>query len=195
MRRAASLILLALIAMALPAASLGATPEPGSGAVIVVEDFAFTPNDVEIVVGQTVTWTLGADPEQHTVTPANGAAFEGSGQLFTGDRYTVRFDAPGAFDYLCTLHPFMTGTVTVLAADPSAAVVSPSTAPSATSAGESPPAGPSSDVPAASPPGADRVEAGASGPRLAALAALAVLAVLAVAAVGSLAVRRGRHRA
>lgn len=191
MRRAVSLILLALVAMALPAASLGATPEPGSGAVVVVEDFAFTPNDVKVVVGQTVTWMVGADPEQHTVTPADGAAFEDSGQLFTGDTYAVRFDAPGAFDYLCTLHPFMTGTVTVLAAGPSAVGVSPSAAPSAPSAGASPSAGPSSDVPAASPGIADPVDAGASGPPI---AVLAVLAILAVAVVGSVAVWRGRRR-
>ncbi len=182
------MVLLAVAVVALPAVALGASPEAGSGgAAILIEDFAFTPADVEVAVGQTVTWTVGADPEQHTVTPADGAAFEDSGQLFTGDTYAVRFDAPGAFDFLCTLHPFMTGTVTVVAAEasPSAGVV-PSGSAVASAAVPSTVAVAATATPAVVEPG----DAGASGAPVGPLVVIALL--LGLAAVGAIAAWRRR---
>lgn len=103
--------------------------EPGD-AVVAVEDFAFTPATVTVVAGGSVTWEARRDPEQHTVTPTDDGAFAGSGSLFAGDDYTVRFDTPGRFAYICSFHPFMTGTVVVEAAvaSASAAVASASAA-------------------------------------------------------------------
>lgn len=37
----------------------------------------------------------------------------GSGSLDTGQSFAYRFDAVGPFDYRCTIHPSMTGSVTV----------------------------------------------------------------------------------
>ena len=112
-------------------------------------------------------------------------SFEDSGQLFPGDTYVVRFDAPGAYAYLCTLHPFMTGTVTVAPPAPSATVApTPSTPPSPGTASVGP-----SPAPAASPPAADPVGASADG-----LPVLAVVLAAAAAAgvVGGIA--SWRHR-
>ncbi|WP_205624178.1 plastocyanin/azurin family copper-binding protein [Amycolatopsis vancoresmycina] len=33
--------------------------------------------------------------------------------LQTGQSYQYTFSTPGTFEYLCTIHPFMTATVTV----------------------------------------------------------------------------------
>ena len=92
-----------------------ASPDPADGRVAAA-DFAFTPATVTIKAGASVTWSARKDPEQHTVTPEVAGSFEGSGPLFAGDDFTVRFDEPGTFAYACSFHPFMTGTVVVEAA-------------------------------------------------------------------------------
>jgi len=98
-----------------PAAAAVEAPE---SAAVLVEEYRYQPPAVTVAEGGTVTWTLGADPEQHTVTPRDATAFDDSGQLFAGDTYEVTFDRAGTYEYLCTLHPTMVGTVTV---EPSAA--------------------------------------------------------------------------
>lgn len=146
MRTLTSLAALVLIVgLASPAA--GAVPSPT--AAVLVQDFSFQPPAVSIVAGGSVTWTLGTDPEQHTVTPREAGAFEGSGQLFTGDTFTVTFEQPGTIEYFCTLHPAMVGTVEVSAP---AATATPAALPtqspaSSPAVGEPGPAGqPASDL-------------------------------------------------
>ncbi|HEY6057133.1 MAG TPA: plastocyanin/azurin family copper-binding protein [Candidatus Limnocylindrales bacterium] len=87
----------------------------GADASVLVEGFAFTPATVTVEVGDSVTWTMGSDPEQHTVTPDSGG-FTGSGVLETnGQRYVATFSKAGRFGYHCMFHPSMTGTVIVRA--------------------------------------------------------------------------------
>ena len=85
-----------------------------AGASVQIADMAFAPGEVTVSVGDTVTWTNTDDGIVHTVTSTTGA-FD-SGDLGDGESYSVTFTAPGTFAYLCTPHPFMTGTVTVVAA-------------------------------------------------------------------------------
>ena len=80
---------------------------------VAVQDFAFAPAIITITAGSAVSWEVRKDPEQHTVTPVQAGSFTASGQLFAGDDFTVRFTDPGRYDYVCSLHPFMTGTVVV----------------------------------------------------------------------------------
>jgi plastocyanin len=113
MRVGTSLAALALT-LGLASAAFGATP-PAETADVLVQNFSFQPPAVTIAAGGSVTWTVGPDPEQHTVTPREPGAFEGSGHLFTGDTFTVTFDQPGTVEYFCSLHPTMVGTVEVSA--------------------------------------------------------------------------------
>ena len=84
-------------------------PAPGSGDVDIV-DLAFSPASLTVSTGATVSWVnSGALP--HTVT-ATDSSFD-SGFMFTGDSYSRTFSSAGTFNYLCTLHPEMTGTITV----------------------------------------------------------------------------------
>ena len=97
---------LAAIAMAAAAGSTLAADETVS-----MMDFEFDPATVTINVGDSVTWTNdGAVP--HTAT---GDDFD-TGLVNAGASDSVTFDEAGSFDYVCTLHPQMTGTVTVEAA-------------------------------------------------------------------------------
>jgi amicyanin len=127
-------LLAAIGALAL-AASLASTTRAANASVQIV-DMAFAPADVTVSVGDTVTWT-NADPMIHTVTSTTGA-FD-SGDLDQGESYSLTFTEAGTFAYLCTPHPFMTGTVTVVAAGvapgPSASAEIPNVAVPAPSAG------------------------------------------------------------
>ena len=36
-----------------------------------------------------------------------------SGALDTGEKYSFKFDKPGTYHFLCSIHPRMTGTIVV----------------------------------------------------------------------------------
>ena len=84
-----------------------AAPAP---VAVAITKFAYTPADLVVAPGATVTWT-NRDETPHTVTSADGAL--ASPALDTGDHWQRRFDAEGDYVYTCTLHPFMMGTVHV----------------------------------------------------------------------------------
>jgi hypothetical protein len=89
-----------------------------------INTWAFTPPDVTISAGDTVTWTnVGQQP--HTAT-ATGGQFD-TGNVGPGQSKAVTLSAPGTFAYQCTPHPWMKGTITVLAA--AAAPAAPPAAP------------------------------------------------------------------
>lgn len=96
----------------------GSTPGDAGGAPsdvdVAVLDRSFSPASLEVSAGSSVTWTNRSDRE-HTVTFRSGG---GSGEFGRGGTFTHTFDAPGTFDYLCAIHPEMTGTVTVAGAAP-----------------------------------------------------------------------------
>lgn len=77
---------------------------------VAIQNFAFSPATVTIKIGTTVTWT-NHDQDAHTVTAMSGLFH--SPTLNTGQSYHYTFTTPGRFDYLCTIHPFMTATVVV----------------------------------------------------------------------------------
>lgn len=203
MRPSRVLVALTLAGLALPAVAMASSHKPNlaDGAVL-VEAFAFAPSAVTIPTGASVTWTIGTDPEQHTVTPTDDSAFAGSGQLFTGDTFSVRFETAGAFGYLCTLHPFMTGTVTVVAAEspaptgatPTVAAVSPTIA-APTVAAVSPSAAAATTAPVSSA-SASSTPASSSGGSDSPVPAVALIAlILGGGVVALLLIRRRRPAA
>lgn len=110
---AGALVLLAASAVgALGAADAdeGGSAPVAAGEVAIV-DFAFSPEVVETSVGQGVSWT-NEDSAAHTVT-SDGDGPMGSGDLAGGESYEVAFDAAGTYEYICTIHPTMRGTVEV----------------------------------------------------------------------------------
>jgi plastocyanin len=98
--------------MAGQAPGAAAAPDaPVATDTVAIQNFAFSPATVTVKVGSTVTWT-NQDQDQHTVTAMNNGPFH-STPLNTGESYRYTFTTPGHFDYLCTIHPFMTATVVV----------------------------------------------------------------------------------
>ncbi|MDQ3413293.1 MAG: ScyD/ScyE family protein [Chloroflexota bacterium] len=98
-----------------PAITAEATPDLSektrTGAVAIdIKDFAFHPAEVRIPAGTVITWT-NSDVVAHTATAPDGAF--NSGNLNPGESFSFTFDTAGTFDYICTYHPFMKGTIVV----------------------------------------------------------------------------------
>ncbi len=95
------------------------TVRDASGAAVktdTIASFAFGPASLTVNVGDSVTWT-NTDTASHTATSVTTGVGEfDTGQIQTGQSKTVVFSTPGTFPYMCSNHPFMTGTVIVLGA-------------------------------------------------------------------------------
>ena len=87
-----------------------AVPAFAEDATVTIKNFDFMPMDVTVTAGSSVTWK-NLDEEPHTVTSLDGA-FR-SGALDGGQSFKFKFDKPGVYKYLCSIHPRMTATVTV----------------------------------------------------------------------------------
>ena len=86
------------------------SPPPPAGGDIQVIDFAYTPADLSVPVGTTLTW-VNTGVALHTVTDRAGR-FD-SGFMNIGDSFVRTFSEPGTYEYFCTIHPDMVGLVTV----------------------------------------------------------------------------------
>jgi plastocyanin len=73
--------------------------------------WGYAPGTRQVAPGTWVTWSNNGQDE-HTVTAVDGS-FD-SQTLEPSDGFSWYFDQPGAkFEYLCTLHPWMKGTIVV----------------------------------------------------------------------------------
>jgi len=109
-----------VLAASIMAACGGQSAEPTDGAgeptdgaaggeAISIIDFGYEPATLTVQAGQGITWTNdGAVP--HTVTFDEGPD---SSTLQPDATFEHTFDAPGEYDYVCTIHPAMRGVVNV----------------------------------------------------------------------------------
>lgn len=94
-----------------PSVTVGSgAPAAVAGDPVGIDNFAFAPATLTIHAGGTVTWT-NRDEEPHTVVAADGS-FHSPG-MGTGATYSHTFPSVGSFDYVCSIHPMMHGTVVV----------------------------------------------------------------------------------
>lgn len=82
---------------------------------VTIENYAFSPANITVKKGTTVTWTNN-DTVEHNVefdeTPASGDKV--GPMLAKGETYSFTFDTTGTFGYICSPHPYMKGVVTVV---------------------------------------------------------------------------------
>jgi plastocyanin len=96
-------------ALVMPAIfAAAATPAPTVD--LNIAKFAFAPKEITTAPGTKITWT-NRDDTPHTVT-SNDKSFASKG-LDTDDKFEHTFAREGDFNYICTVHPFMTGVVHV----------------------------------------------------------------------------------
>jgi YVTN family beta-propeller protein len=81
-----------------------------SGGKVSINNFMFTPEEITIAAGETVTWT-NDDGAPHGLEYPDGA--KGTNPLLPGASFSRRYDRPGTYDYACSVHPYMTGRVIV----------------------------------------------------------------------------------
>lgn len=105
-RHLAALMLAGIAAVAVTHAAMAAKAD----AVVTIRNFDFQPMAVTVPVGASVTWK-NLDGEPHTVTGLDGA-FR-SAALDENESFSFKFAKAGVYKYVCTIHPKMTGTVTV----------------------------------------------------------------------------------
>lgn len=87
----------------------------GKAAAVSEKNIQFSPKTLSVAKGATVTWT-NDDSVNHDVTKTGGPGpkfSSGSGNMAQGDTYKQKLTTPGTIQYQCTVHPGMTGTITV----------------------------------------------------------------------------------
>jgi YVTN family beta-propeller protein len=79
---------------------------------VAIRNFAFEPAQLTVKVGQTLTWQ-NDDGAPHGVVFKDGS--KGIDLLLPGKAFARSFDKPGVYEYACSVHPYMTARVTVVA--------------------------------------------------------------------------------
>ena len=109
----ASIMLGAVVGSALAAGVLFARAEDPSSTVS-IDNFTFSPKELKVKAGTTVTWT-NHDDIAHGIASSNNA-FAKSKVIDTDDSYSFKFTAPGTYQYFCYIHSQMVGSIIVEAA-------------------------------------------------------------------------------
>ena len=93
------------------AASSGTTANVPADTII-IKNFAFQPADLTVSPGTKVTVT-NEDSTTHTVTATGAKPFD-TGDIAPGKSVTFTAPAtPAAYSYICEIHQYMQGTLTV----------------------------------------------------------------------------------
>src|SRR5262249_26380986 len=83
---------------------------PGATNAVAIKNFGFSPATITVQTGSPPVLTQ-RDPGQHDIT------FDGDGisssALNHNDTFSHTFTAAGTYHYICSIHPFMHGTVVV----------------------------------------------------------------------------------
>lgn len=91
-----------------PVSPVPVSPVPVSLNSVLMINNTFSPKVFTVAAGTTVMW-VNEDSVAHNV---ESDVFS-SGILNEGDTFEHTFDTAGTFEYECTLHPGMTGTIVV----------------------------------------------------------------------------------
>ena len=94
----------------LTAVAMAATAARADDMEVKIDNFTFSPQQITVKVGTTVTWTNHDDIPHLVVSQA--PLFK-SQALDTDDKFSFTFTTPGSYGYFCALHPHMTGSIVV----------------------------------------------------------------------------------
>jgi amicyanin len=97
---------------ATPAGNAAGASTPVATDAVHIKNFAFSPATITVKAGSTVVWT-NDDAIQHDVTFDGGGIT--SSVLNHSDTFSHTFPTTGTYHYICSIHPFMHGTVIVTA--------------------------------------------------------------------------------
>ena len=107
-----TLIALSSVAMLATAGGAAAQQIATGAAEIDIQNFTFAPQTLTVAAGTSVTW-VNQDEEPHNIVDlAKPHVFRSQG-LDGGEKFTFVFDKPGTYEYVCSVHPPMHGTIVV----------------------------------------------------------------------------------
>jgi plastocyanin len=99
----------AVLHLAVPASFAG---ESQAGVQVSIAGYRFSPAELKVSRGSTVTWTNQEKRTSHSVLFTGPGGFE-SERIFPGESWSRTFDAPGSYPYTCGPHPEMKGRIDV----------------------------------------------------------------------------------
>ena len=83
---------------------------PDAALQVMIDNFVFSPVQLTVKVGTTVTW-INHDDIPHTIDSTHGK-FK-SAALDTDDKFEFKFTEAGEYPFYCRIHPKMTGKIVV----------------------------------------------------------------------------------
>ena len=83
------------------------------GTPVEITNFLYEPKEVQVAPGTRVTWT-NKDSAPHNVQDLSDLNVPISRDLGRGESFSIRYEKPGSYPYVCGLHTWMTGTVKVV---------------------------------------------------------------------------------
>jgi len=78
-----------------------------------IRNMMFTPSQITVAKGGTVTWTNNDSTTHTVVDDLSNVGGPASGDIAPGSTYSFTFDKTGSFQYHCSIHPSMRGTIVV----------------------------------------------------------------------------------
>jgi plastocyanin len=93
-----------------PPVSKQATPSAGA---ITIKNKIFTPSQITVAKGGTVTWTNNDNVAHTVIDDLSNVGGPASGDIPPGSTYSFIFNKTGSFQYHCKNHPSMRGTIVV----------------------------------------------------------------------------------
>ncbi len=95
-----------------PAQTKGDAPSSAKAdATVTMRDISFAPAAITVKKGALIRW-VNEDTVEHNVVAEEGATFK-SDLFDTGGTFETTINNTGTVTYVCTIHPNMTGKITV----------------------------------------------------------------------------------
>jgi plastocyanin len=117
---ARSAVLAVAVVVGVGACGGGDSEKKGQGAQVTapgeaqvkIASFQFTPQTVTVKPGSKVTWT-NSDTAVHSIKDTSSLATPVSQDLGQSATFSITYGQPGTYSYICGIHQYMTGSVTV----------------------------------------------------------------------------------
>ena len=90
----------------------GGDRQENQAAAVRIVNFQFTPPTLAVKPGAKVTWT-NEDTAVHSIKDTSPLATPVSQDLEKGGTFSITYAQPGSYSYICGIHQYMTGSVTV----------------------------------------------------------------------------------
>lgn len=91
----------------------GKEADGAPGTPVGISNFLYEPQELQVAPGTKVTWTNN-DSAPHNVQDLSDLKIPISRDLAQGWAFSITYEKPGSYPYVCGLHTWMTGTVKVL---------------------------------------------------------------------------------